>query len=148
MGFWSAARRHPGRLIFRSWLPWVATFGWYLLIYWHPHMFFVLQIAHALQYLAFPLRVERNQYEPLHSPDKRQALRHTFFYYVILVLIGAVVFDGLKLSTASADPKSQLSLLFSVAINIHHYFIDGVIWKIRRPEVRKALFGHLESAGN
>ena len=98
MGFWSAARRHPGRSIFRSWLPWVATFGWYLLIYWHPHMFFVLQIAHALQYLAFPLRVERNQYEQLHSPDKRQALRHTFFYYVILVLIGAVVFDGLKLA--------------------------------------------------
>jgi len=28
-------------------------------------------------------------------------------------------------------------------INLHHYFIDAVIWKIREPEVRKSLFGHL-----
>ena len=30
-------------------------------------------------------------------------------------------------------------------INLHHYFIDAVIWKIREPEVRNSLFGHLET---
>jgi hypothetical protein len=28
-------------------------------------------------------------------------------------------------------------------INIHHYFTDGVIWKISNPEVRKELFAHV-----
>ncbi len=28
-------------------------------------------------------------------------------------------------------------------INIHHYFTDGVIWKISNPEVRKDLFAHV-----
>jgi hypothetical protein len=31
-------------------------------------------------------------------------------------------------------------------INIHHYFTDGVIWKISNPEVRKDLFAHVVSA--
>jgi hypothetical protein len=28
-------------------------------------------------------------------------------------------------------------------INIHHYFTDGVIWKLRNPEVRRELFAHV-----
>jgi hypothetical protein len=28
-------------------------------------------------------------------------------------------------------------------INIHHYFTDGVIWKISNPEVRRELFAHV-----
>jgi hypothetical protein len=28
-------------------------------------------------------------------------------------------------------------------VNIHHYFTDGVIWKMRNPKVQKALFWHL-----
>jgi hypothetical protein len=31
-------------------------------------------------------------------------------------------------------------------INIHHYFTDGVIWKISNPEVRKDLFAHVVPA--
>jgi hypothetical protein len=28
-------------------------------------------------------------------------------------------------------------------INIHHYFTDGVMWKLRNPAVRRDLFAHL-----
>jgi hypothetical protein len=31
-------------------------------------------------------------------------------------------------------------------INIHHYFTDGVIWKISNPEVRRELFAHVPPA--
>lgn len=144
VAFFTASRRHPQQSILRSWLPWLATFGWYILIRSYPSMFFVLQIAHALQYLTFPLRVEANQYAATQQASPRQTFKHTALYYLCLVAIGAVVFDGLKLSTASVDPLLQLSMLVSLAINIHHYFIDGVIWKLRRPGVRSNLFGHLE----
>ena len=36
---------------------------------------------------------------------------------------------------------TALSLL--AFLNIHHYFTDGVMWKLRNPEVRQDLFGHL-----
>jgi len=28
-------------------------------------------------------------------------------------------------------------------LNIHHYFTDGVMWKLRNPIARQDLFGHL-----
>jgi hypothetical protein len=37
-----------------------------------------------------------------------------------------------------------LSLSVISFINLHHYFIDGVIWKIRNPQVRRDLFRHLQ----
>jgi len=30
-----------------------------------------------------------------------------------------------------------------IAINTHHFFVDGAIWKISNPEVRRTLFAHL-----
>jgi hypothetical protein len=34
---------------------------------------------------------------------------------------------------------------FLAFLNIHHYFTDGVMWKLRNPAVRQDLFGHLAS---
>jgi hypothetical protein len=31
-------------------------------------------------------------------------------------------------------------------VNIHHYFIDGCLYKLRNPEVRRDLFAHLKRA--
>ena len=41
-----------------------------------------------------------------------------------------------------SDGKSAPILLL-MFINIHHYFTDGVIWKISNPEVRQELFAHV-----
>ena len=141
-GFLMVKRRH-GSLPYRSWIPWLATYGWYCTIWLYPAFFFSLQIAHALQYLVFPLRVEANAYAERTSNPPNAVLRYTLGYYLCLVVVGAILFDGIRYATATSDPHLQLSLLLSVIINIHHYFTDGAIWKIRRPEVRKSLFGHL-----
>jgi hypothetical protein len=37
-------------------------------------------------------------------------------------------------------------VLVLMFLNIHHYFTDGVMWKISNPEVRKALFAHVQRA--
>ena len=29
-------------------------------------------------------------------------------------------------------------------LSIHHYFTDGVLWKLSNPQVRRELFAHLE----
>jgi hypothetical protein len=41
------------------------------------------------------------------------------------------------------EPGRVTPLLVLIFINIHHYFTDGVVWKISNPEVRKELFAHV-----
>jgi tetratricopeptide (TPR) repeat protein len=147
MGFVRMACRSNALTAVKSAVPWMATYLWYLLIFYYPQMFFVLQIAHAFQYLIFPMRVEMNQYREKSKATGSSVLWHTFLYYGVLVFLGAIVFDGVMAISRPYDPHRQLSHLLGFAINVHHYFIDGVIWKIRNPDVRKDLFGHLDQEG-
>ena len=41
------------------------------------------------------------------------------------------------------EPNKVAALLILGFINLHHYFTDGVAWKLSNPEVRKDLFAHL-----
>ena len=43
------------------------------------------------------------------------------------------------------EPGKAAPILMLMFINIHHYFTDGVIWKISNPEVRRDLFAHVPS---
>ena len=42
------------------------------------------------------------------------------------------------------EPSKAAPILILMFINIHHYFTDGVIWKISNPEVRRDLFAHVQ----
>jgi len=96
-------RSRTGRFApLRAWIPWIAIFVWYafMAVVGLPALF-VVQIAHAVQYLIFPFR-------------------------------------GL-----GSRPGHFVGFAISAFFNIHHYFTDGVVWKLRNPEVRQDLFGHL-----
>ncbi|MDB4561697.1 hypothetical protein N9102_00755 [bacterium] len=143
-GFFQISQEHKRRIPATVWLPWVATYSWYVMVDVYPKSFFLLQIFHALQYLMFPARVEINQHHTKHVP------KHMLIYYVALVLVGYLAFDWTKLLEGIdlANQTGTMVLLGAatmMCINIHHYFIDAVIWKIREPEVRESLFGHLET---
>ncbi|PAY17096.1 hypothetical protein CKO51_23310 [Rhodopirellula sp. SM50] len=127
------------------WLPWVATFSWYVMVDIYPQSFFLLQIFHAVQYLMFPARVEMNA-----RGNTRRMKLHMLIYYAALVMIGFVVFEwtqilGWTMSTVSV-PFLFLGTATMMIVNVHHYFIDAVIWKIRDPEIRRSVFGHLETS--
>src|SRR2546421_9466549 len=42
-----------------------------------------------------------------------------------------------------SHPGQVVGFAISAFFNIHHYFTDGVVWKLRDPAVREDLFGHL-----
>ena len=46
------------------------------------------------------------------------------------------------------EPGKAAPVLILMFINIHHYFTDGVIWKISNPEVRQELFAHVKRPEN
>jgi hypothetical protein len=136
----------------RSVVAWLAIFIWYAAIARDPNAIFWVQISHALQYLAFPIRVEinRTQREPEHSPGRLAV--HMAGYAMALLVISYLASEVLPARAMDAvalyfgdEPGRVTPLLVLMFINIHHYFTDGVIWKISNPEVRKELFAHVPS---
>lgn len=142
-GFVRIYRRTGRALPLRSVAPWVAIHMWYLLVWAYPGLFLLLQIFHAMQYLAFPMRVEVNQFVERHPDKQGRKVRHVISYYLALLVAGFVVFGLPEFGKSFGDPSGSVSMLVAGFVNMHHYFMDGVLWKIRNPEVRRALFAHL-----
>ena len=144
-------RRRTGALPpARALVAWLAIFVWYAVMARDPKAIFWIQIAHALQYLAFPIRVELNR---TLAGSVRSAARvgtHMAIYGVALIAISIVVAQVVPGRAMDAvanvfgeEPGRVTPVLLLMFINIHHYFTDGVIWKISNPEVRRELFAHV-----
>jgi hypothetical protein len=144
-------RRRTGRLPpARALVAWLALFVWYAVMARDPKAIFWIQIAHALQYLAFPIRVELNR---SHADKAKSAARvgmHMAIYGAALIAVSylvAQVVPGRAMDAVAnifgEEPGKVTPVLILMFINIHHYFTDGVIWKISNPEVRKELFAHV-----
>lgn len=152
VGLASYVRRHRRVPDLRILVPWIAVHTWYVMLYQEPGALLWVQNAHSLQYLIFPMRVELNRYGIAHPQPSRAALGwHTVLYFAILIGVGWLVLEGLpKLAERQGGALGLVGLPLPLTIvsfvNLHHYFIDGVIWKIRNPGVRRDLFGHLGAA--
>ena len=147
-------RRRTGKLPpARALVAWIALFVWYAVMARDPKALFWIQIAHAIQYLSFPIRVEMNRT----LADVKSAARASGRFALHMALYGAgllaVSYLMAQVVPASAmsvvgdlfgeEPGKVAPILILMFINIHHYFTDGVIWKISNPEVRKELFAHV-----
>lgn len=146
----SRHRRRTGRFPpVKSLVAWAAIFVWYAAMGRDPRALFWVQIAHALQYLIFPYRVELNVTERA-DPVRSHVARHMAFYVATLLLVSwfmskpfpsaAMVVVARALGDRPGEYTPMVILAF---LNIHHYFTDQVIWKIRNPEVQRDLFAHV-----
>lgn len=144
--------RSAGRLPPRVFLPWVVLHAGYAFLYRFPGQAYwmqVIQLAHAAQYLPFPLRVQANRDARAGRPVSKW---RPAFHYLALVAGGFVAFYALpeaanKLAGAAGLLQPEKTGLAGLAVLdllvIHHYFVDGCIWRLGDPEVRKDLFSHL-----
>jgi hypothetical protein len=140
-------RMPPARVL----VPWLAIFAWYAAMgRWGIPALFLVQAFHALQYLEFPIRVELNRAA---ARSAGRVATHMLAYGggLILVSLGIVVLIpgpamGMMEDMFQVPPEAIVVLLLIQFINIHHYFTDGVIWKISNPEVRRELFAHVPKA--
>ncbi len=152
-GAWAfgSAGRRAGRLPIRAVLPWLALYVWYPFWYFVPGGFVWVQLSHALQYLAFPLRVEANRYEAKAQPSPQQAKIHILLVYGGLAFAGMVLLHGPPMTAHafghgwySTPAMQQLFQGFISCVAIHHYFVDGAVWKLSNPKVRGELLSHLQ----
>ena len=137
----------------RALIPWLAIFVWYAaMARWGLPALFVVQIAHALQYLIFPMRVEMNRTRrgEFGEPSRKRVVGHMAAYLMLLLLasiVAAILFPlgamAVVTSWLGSRPGEVVGFAILAFLNIHHYFTDGVVWKLRNPAVREDLFGHL-----
>jgi hypothetical protein len=149
-GFRCAARRTKKRIPLPALLPWIAIYFWYALVYVHDYALILLQLSHSLQYLCFTSRVELNL-----ASRKTSSFNERLFgvplsvclLYLALLGSGWLVFELARFVPMTTPQEKVLQVglgLLAVIVNIHHYFVDGAIWKISNPKVRQDLFAHLK----
>lgn len=143
-GLYKLRRRTRKMPPLRAIVAWLAIFAWYGMMARDPKAIFWIQMAHAIQYLAFPVRVEMNR------AGRGSLFRHMVIYGVALMTVSVVValvvpkaLMGAVDNIFGEESGKSATILVLVFINIHHYFTDGVIWKISNPDVRKELFAHV-----
>jgi len=134
-----------------------AVYLWLLAARFDVVFFYVIPAFHSLQYLLFVWRFQINKAQA--AAARRPRLRRlglstqlqglaAFAGFILLGgVLGWIGFEGLPGTldlTISYDHPvwgSALFLfMFAMFINIHHYFIDNVIWRKENEEVRHYLF--------
>jgi len=139
----------------RALVAWVAIFVWYAVMARDPKALFWIQIAHAIQYLAFPVRVEMNRTLAAAGRSAARFAGHMVLYGAALLAVSYLlsrIVPGAAMSVVGdafgEEPGKAAPVLLLMFINIHHYFTDGVIWKISNPDVRKDLFAHVQPSAS
>lgn len=121
-----------------------------LLLAWHhPLWAFAAPMFHSLQYLLFVWAYKRGEadiHRAGHLWTREEAKKHMKRFAAIACLGGALLFymipHALEKWLAGSFNMLLLPITFSFTIflNIHHYFIDNVIWKKENPMVGQYLF--------
>jgi hypothetical protein len=107
--------------------------------------YYVVPFFHCLQYLLittfFYLKQGRSgarQPAESHGPVRRGGFLP---YYLGLVILGLVLFQAppLVLSYSGLADFYLASAVVMSFLNLHHFLLDGAIWKLRKPDVRTVL---------
>jgi hypothetical protein len=100
----------------------------------------VVNIWHNAQYLAFVWLYNNKRFREgvsskawllsTLSQSENKALYFLFFFSISTIAYGAIY--------SLADPIGA-TLVFTMAINFHHYIVDAKIWKARKPAFRRTM---------
>lgn len=137
----------------------VSLYLWLLFIRIEPLWALVVPALHSLQYMAvvyrFQLNRERSRTAPLPpaaNPSLGEIARSSHAFRLTLFIlagmaIGIALFwqlPGWLDATVAYDRQlfgANLFLFsFWIVVNVHHYFIDNVIWRRENPEAKLYLF--------
>jgi len=122
-------------------VPFVALYLWWLPLTRQQEFYLLLTpLFHSLQYLAFVYRMEQSRLSTL----PRAEIRATILT-VGLVTAGWLAFELIPNSLdvqLGTYASWRMFFFFTAAmlfINVHHYFIDNVLWRFNDADVRRYL---------
>lgn len=130
----------------------LTIYAWYLPALSHPMFMHLIPFFHSLQYLMFVYIFRRNKVNAtIGQPDspegRKKKVIELYGYLAVPFLTGALFMfviprfiDTLHLQNAQVFGPTAAYFSFIIFINVHHYFIDNVMWRGNNPEMRKHLF--------
>jgi hypothetical protein len=120
-------------------VPLVALMLWYVPWFNIPEFVVGVSFFHGLQYLGFVYKLENTRNLHL-SQTLRQ--RKLVALYAVFVLVGWLSIELLPDLVDRYLVQTTFPFVFSavfVFVNIHHYYIDNVIWRFNNTEIREYL---------
>ena len=141
----------------KKWPPFISILGfasiyaWFLPVFFNSIYFLAIPFFHSIQYFTFVFALKNNEVTAqTHNP--KNGKKAVFQYFALAILSGALLFEGVpRVLGVVVDYNHELFgdglmlFIFSVFINIHHYFIDNVIWRKDNPLVQKYLFKGMDT---
>lgn len=120
---------------FAALLPVLALASWVDPTLGGPKVQALLPVFHGLQYLVFPMRVTWKQL------THANRLRWVAFVglWIMLFASGYLLFRELPAALVRLDHQIPWQAIILITLNIHHYFVDSVLWRFRTPEVTRRL---------
>jgi hypothetical protein len=101
---------------------------------------------HSLQYLlvAWVFQLREQSAEPGYVPSLASVARGSAIWAVATFVGGWLLFQAFPLGLAQRGYPAGLAMGVVIAtVSIHHFFVDGVIWKIRDARTRSMLQGNV-----
>lgn len=123
-------------------LPWATQATWFVFGPSVSAYYVLVPLFHSLQYLpiAWAIQLKSRMDREKIAPSLRYAWSETARWYGWNVLGGAALFWGLPAAVTQAGiPAGLATGILIAAVQIHHFFVDGVIWKLRDPNVGSPL---------
>jgi hypothetical protein len=152
-------RKHGGSLPYNGVVAYVVSlYAWILFAALNPLWLLVVPALHSLQYLAvvwrYQTNVERDRADAVKDPEFKvlsilgPLYRLRVLTFIIAgTILGALGFWLVPMALTALVPYDKQvlgsSLFLFIAwifINVHHYFLDNVMWRRGNPEVSKYLF--------
>jgi hypothetical protein len=137
----------------------VTLYAWVLFVRLSPLWLFVVPALHSLQYLVVVYRFESNSenHRLAATAGSRLSVLQRLFttpvrvhmtgFVLVGIVLGFAGFFGLPMvlqAIAHYDRAvfgpTLFIFVFWIFINVHHYFLDSVMWRRENPEARKFLF--------
>ena len=109
------------------------------------HGWLVINIWHNAQYILFVWLYNNNRFREGVDPKAKflstiSQTRYVWLYFATCIAIASVVYFLLRQAVSLGEGEVlALGTMVFMAINFHHYVVDGVIWKLRRKPVRQTL---------
>ncbi|ESX86470.1 hypothetical protein [Mesorhizobium sp. LSHC412B00] len=152
-------RKNGGKLPYNGIVAYVASlYLWILIVRINPLWLLIVPALHSLQYLAvvwrYQTNVERDSSDAERDPQPKilsflgplyrfrllgfivggTALGYLGFWLIPSALTALIPYDRQVLGS------SLFFFIVLIFINVHHYFLDNVMWRRGNPEVSKYLF--------
>jgi hypothetical protein len=103
---------------------------------------YMVPFFHSLQYLmiAWNVQLKEGLARPNRTPSTRYVWTETARWGAIIGAWGFILFWGLPhIGAWFGKPMAFSTAVMLAAIQVHHFFVDGVIWRLRNPAARSPL---------